>query len=206
MKELKSLLSEFFSLTDVAKKGAIEQRIWDKHGSHQVVMVLDMSGFSLVTQRHGIVYYLAMIDKMQTVVQPIIDRFSGELIKFFADNAFACFSCTNDAIDAAIAINQTLLDINRKTPSQWDICVSIGIDSGRILRTQDSDIFGDAVNCASKLGEDIANKSEIIVSEKAYLSLPSGHNYRSDFVSFKISGILLNAYVILTSNDPEREN
>lgn len=203
MNEFKSLLGEFYSLTDQAKKRDIEQRLWDKYGIHRFVMILDMSGFSLVTQRYGIVYYLAMIEKMQAAVQPIIDHYCGQTIKFVADNVFACFNNANDAIDSALAINQKLQEINNQTPSQWNICVSIGIDCGRILQTEDNDIFGDAVNCASKLGEDIAQKNEIIVSEKAYLSLPESHDYQSDFMHFKISGILLNAYVILADNDPD---
>ena len=192
MNEFKSMLTEFFSLTDHAKKYKIEEQLWSKYGVHGYIMITDMSGFSLVTQRYGIVYYLAMIEKMRAVVEPIIKAHSGELIKFVADDVFACFDSAQDVIDCALEINSTLDQINSQTPTQWDICVSIGIDYGRFLRTEDGDIF----NCASKFGEDIAQKGEIIISKKAFANLDHTSQYNAEFVCFKISGISLEAYTI----------
>ena len=41
------------------------------------------------------------------------------------------------------------------TSEDLDIYISCGIDYGRILLVDDKDCFGDAVNRASKLGEDV---------------------------------------------------
>ena len=98
----------------------------------------------------------------------MISKNSGTLVKFVADNVFASFQSAEDAIKTAIDINNQLDEINQASSKQWDICVSTGIDYGRYLCTDDGDVFGDAVNCASKLGEDIAHKNEILVSQKAF--------------------------------------
>ncbi len=49
----------------------------------------------------------------------------------------------------------------RPTPERFNAC--IGIDCGPILRLAD-DVYGAAVNIASKLGEDLAAKDEILVT------------------------------------------
>ncbi|SFB98432.1 adenylate/guanylate cyclase domain-containing protein [Pseudoalteromonas denitrificans] len=200
MNQLQSLLSEYFHQTNDNKKSEIEEVIWSKYGVRGHILIMDMSGFSLVTQRYGIVYYLAMIEKMRVTVAPIITSNSGVLIKFVADNVFASFDCAEDAINTAVEINLALAEINKKSSKQWDICVSTGIDFGRYLRTDEGDVFGDAVNCASKLGEDIAHKNEILVSEKAFMTIDKQDLFIAEHVKFKISGISLEAYSIATKS------
>ncbi|PCI62805.1 MAG: adenylate/guanylate cyclase [Gammaproteobacteria bacterium] len=196
MNEFQSMLNDFFHLNCEDKKSLIEEKIWSEYGVHGYIMIMDMSDFSLVTQRYGIVYYLAMIEKMRTVVAPVIKAHSGHLVKFVADNVFASFDQAQQVLDAALEINETLAALNKSTPKHWDICISTGIDYGRFLRTKDGDIYGDAVNCASKFGEDIAQKGEIIMSKRAFLNLEHRADYDAEFVRFKISGISLEAYSI----------
>jgi class 3 adenylate cyclase len=197
MNILKTQLIQYFDNSDPELKLKIEQSIWDSYGVSGHIMIMDMSGFSLVTQRYGIVYYLAMIEKMKMVVEPLITENNGVLVKFVADNVFASFDTCEDAINTAIEINAQLNEINAMSPKQWDICVSTGIDYGRYLCAEDGDVFGDAVNCASKLGEDIADKNEILVSEKSFSTLIDSANYQSEHVRFKISGISLEAHSII---------
>ncbi|MBU2970596.1 adenylate/guanylate cyclase domain-containing protein [Pseudoalteromonas sp. C2R02] len=196
MKELQTLLGDYFHQSDDDNKSEIEEVIWAKYGVSGYILIMDMSGFSLVTQRYGIVYYLAMIEKMRCTVKPLISKNSGTLVKFVADNVFASFQSAEDAIKTAIDINNQLDEINQASSKQWDICVSTGIDYGRYLCTDDGDVFGDAVNCASKLGEDIAHKNEILVSQKAFDNISNPDSFTAEHVRFKISGISLEAYSI----------
>ena len=69
----------------------IEKEVWDTYGRECAVCIHDMSGFSRLTEKHGIVHYLSMVRHMQIVVKPIIQRFGGEVVKFEADNCFARF-------------------------------------------------------------------------------------------------------------------
>jgi len=201
MSEFHTLLSDFFSLKDKFLRSEIEKKIWKNYGAHGYVLLIDMSEFSLVTQRYGIVYYLSMIEKMKTVVRPIIESNSGTLVKYVADNVYAIFDSASDAIASAIEVNKTLDEINKSTPAKWDICVSTGIDYGGFLKTEDGDLFGDAVNCASKLGEDIAQKNEIIISKEAFEHIENQGDYQAEFVHFKVSGISLEAYTIKPAID-----
>jgi adenylate cyclase len=69
------------------------------------------------------------------------------------------------------------------------------IGYGRILNIGDEDIFGDEVNLASKLGEDIASKGEILLSSAARAELGEAGIGTSEG-SISISGISLRYYSV----------
>jgi class 3 adenylate cyclase len=150
----------------------IDTQIKQRFGQTHTVFVLDMSGFSARTLRYGISHYLAMIRRMQTIVLPLVASANGRVVKTEADNVFALFPRVVDALDAAAQINQALARVNAGLPADWDILVGIGIGHGPLLVIGEDDVFGSEMNLASKLGEDIANGGEVLLTENAAAKLP----------------------------------
>jgi len=187
--EFRNLVDKYQRSKDEAERDSLEADVWDKYGIEQAVLVLDMAGFSRLTESHGIVQYLAMVRHMQIVVEPIVDRFKGHLVKFEADNGFARFDDVQSAIQAAIAINIGLDAMNMMTVDELDIHVSTGIDYGRFLLVGDDDYFGSPVNVACKLGEDLAGPGEILVTENAFSEVPEDAGIKGSSVNFRISGL-----------------
>jgi adenylate cyclase len=151
---------------------AIDAQIQTTFGVTRAVMVLDSSGFSQLTQRSGIIAALAAIHQMQTIVVPVVTSHNGSIVKLEADNVYAVFPDVASATRAAQAIMQQLNSIDRP--------VSIGIGYGNLLmigsetdeyEVGDRDLYGNEMNLASKLGEDIAQKAEILLTEAAYRQL-----------------------------------
>jgi class 3 adenylate cyclase len=173
----------------------IEKTVWDEFGVEQAVLVLDMSGFSQGVQSHGIVHSLSMIHRMHIAVEAPVDRYNGSIVKFEADNMFARFPSSEDAIDAGIMINHVLSGMNLMTPEQLDVHVSIGVDFGKFLLIDETDMFGDPINLASKLGEDSGSASEILVTQTAMNLVPEGR-FNSEAISISISGVTIPAYRI----------
>jgi class 3 adenylate cyclase len=193
-KRFEQLLLRYAENTTPSGRDKIEQQLWKRFGAHKAVFVLDMSGFSRLTQKYGIVHYLSMVRRMQLVTEPIVERHSGQVIKFEADNCFAAFENPSDAVQAAIEINVAFAAMNLFTEPDFDIRVSIGIDVGEVLMIGGPDYFGHPVNRASKLGEDLANPGEILITEQAFLQIPPTANLQSAPVTFSIAGIELKAY------------
>ena len=81
----------------------IEKELWDKYGTEKAILVVDMAGFSLLTERFGIVHYLSMVRRMQITSKPIVESFKGQVVKFEADNCFALFDKPLNAIRATIS-------------------------------------------------------------------------------------------------------
>jgi class 3 adenylate cyclase len=90
-----------FSRSDVVEeRHRIEENLWGEYGAEHAVFVLDMSGFSLLTRKYGIVHYLSMVQRMQQTTEPIIQSYGGIMIKYEADNCFAVFPEVLPAVQA----------------------------------------------------------------------------------------------------------
>jgi len=150
----------------------------------KAVLVTDMSHFSKVTKQHGIIYYLAMIKRMQDIVALAVNRHKGQLIKFLADNSFSVFDSVDDALRCIIEINEKMQLENNKTPGLWNVEICSGIDFGKILNINDTDLFGDAVNIASKLGEDTAEPWDVLITKRAHTLLDTENN---EFCEIKVN-------------------
>lgn len=195
-KHFEEMLLEYALEKDSVKRRDIETRLWKKFGTVKAVLVLDLSGFSLLTQKYGVVHYLSMVRRMQLIARPIIERVGGEVVKFEADNCFAMFDTPQVAVQIAIALNQAFDEINVYTQEQFDIRVAIGIDYGDVLLIGGPDYFGDTVNLASKLGEDEARPGEILITERAFAQIPSSAGLQGSRTELEISGMTIEAISI----------
>jgi len=154
----------------------------------RTALVLDMTDFSISVRRTGILPHLALIRRMQVLCREPIITAGGEIVKTDADNIFAVFEHAPQALQAAEAIQRTLAERGGlATTDGRSVGASIGIDSGDILLIRETDFFGDAVNIASKLGEDLAGRGEILVSARAYDEAGSPPGYEA--VEYAVSGM-----------------
>lgn len=70
------------------------------------------------------------------------------------------------ALACAIAMQKASKEYNVGRDKTEQMLLCIGLGYGKMLRIGDNDIFGAEVNAASKLGEDIADAWEILVTEQ----------------------------------------
>ncbi len=174
----------------------IEEEIWKKFGVNKVVMVCDSTNFSQKTKNYGIVHFLYLFDKMVKLTAPIIKKNHGHLLKTSADNLLVIFKDMRSAANCAIEIQKKImiynLDANKK--NRFGFCM--GLASGRVLN-YNNDVFGDTVNVASKLGEDLAKDGEILIEEQIYEFLKTYLGYKfSKKIRKTISSIEVNYFKI----------
>jgi len=194
--KFKEQLLSFSQTESLEERQSIEEALWEEFGEEYAVFVLDMSGFSLLTRKHGIVHYLSMVRRMQLTTEPIVKSFGGSMIKYEADNCFAVFPDPLSAVNAAIALQHAFVASNLLTPEDLDIHIACGIDYGKLLVIDHEDCFGDPVNRASKMGEDLAVAGEILVTRDAMQMIPASANIRGREIDVSISGITIPAYVV----------
>src|SRR6266545_6495353 len=174
----------------------IEEKLWTQYGAEYAVFVLDMSGFSLLTRKYGIVHYLSMVRRMQLTTEPIVKSYGGFMIKYEADNCFAVFPDPLSAVNAAIAMQHAFRAANLLTSDDLDIHISCGIDYGKLLVIGHEDCFGDPVNRASKMGEDLAAAGEILITKEAMQMIPPEAGIKAHEMTVSISGITIPAYLV----------
>ena len=200
-KKFHEMLLSFSQAEILAERQKIESALWDEFGAEYAVFVLDMSGFSLLTRKYGIVHYLSMVRRMQMTTEPIVKSFGGFMIKYEADNCFAVFPDPLAAIHAAVAMQHAFGSENLLTSEDLDIHISCGIDYGKILIIGHEDCFGDPVNRASKIGEDLALAGEILVTKEAMQMIPAAAGIKALEMNVSISGITIPAFLIVYRNE-----
>jgi class 3 adenylate cyclase len=145
----------------------IRNRIWERFGASGATFITDMANFSSTSRKLGVCHFLKLIYRTRRTLAPIIRDNHGTLLKCEADNCYAFFTSTDDAIQASLDVNAALFAANQSLDLADQIYLSVGIDYGDLLLVGAEDFYGDPVNTASKLGEDLAGKGETLITERA---------------------------------------
>ena len=162
-----SLIARMADELDTDKAEVIRQSIWDEFGTEGAVFISDMASFSSTSRKVGVCHFLKLIHRTRQIIRTIVEANNGTLLKFDADNCYAYFKNTDDAIKASFEINAAIFRSNEDFGLAEQIYLSVGIDYGRLLLVDDVDFFGDPVNTSSKLGEDLAVRAEVLITERA---------------------------------------
>jgi len=165
--EFDGLIAELAAEYDAGKAEIIRAGIIDKYAVHGAVFISDMASFSSTSRQRGVCHFLKLIHRARQIIAPIIADNNGLLLKCDADNCYAFFESTDDAIQASFDVNAALFESNEAFDAIEQIFLSVGIDYGRVLLVGETDFFGDPVNTASKLGEDLAIHAETLVTDRA---------------------------------------
>ena len=195
-KKFQELLVSFSQTEEMRERKKIEETLWKGFGAEFAVFVLDMSGFSMLTRKYGIVHYLSMVRRMQLTTEPIVKSYGGQMLKYEADNCFAVFPEPLSAVNAAIAMQHAFRAANLLTSDDLDIHISCGIDYGKLLIIGYEDCFGDPVNRASKMGEDVAAAGEILITKEAMQMIPADAEIQFREINISISGVNIPAYAV----------
>ena len=147
-----------------ADVAAIDQRIWNLFGEDWAVMFTDLAGFSRHVARFGIIHFLQIIYEQQRLLLPMVERHDGILIKMEADSFLILFKKCAQALACAVEMQRTCQHVNARRPPEEQIVLCVGLGYGTLLKIGDEDVFGHEVNLASKLGEDTAKGTEILVT------------------------------------------
>lgn len=165
--EFDRLIAVYSACRDRREQKEIRDSIWDRYGTAGATFISDMANFSATARALGICHFLKLIHVARRTIAPIIAANNGTLLKCDADNCYAFFAGTDDALQASFEINAEFYHANQSLPLEDHIYLSVGIDYGELLLVGSEDFYGDPVNTASKLGEDLAKKGETLVTERA---------------------------------------
>ncbi len=168
MRKLAGFLDERLSANADAQ-AAIDQRIKKAFEQPVAVMITDMSGFTELTKKRGILGFLTEIRRLQRLAEPVIKKHGGRWIKADADDLFVVHGSAAAMFDMARGLLAAVEASNKATGDNMGLAIGLGF--GPTLMIGDEDLFGDSVNTASKLGEDTAKGGEILVSEQFYQQL-----------------------------------
>lgn len=190
--QLQKLLKEYNEYPE--RQAEVEAQINDEFGQRVAIMVIDSCGFSRTVRQHGIVNYLARLERLVRLVGPMIEEHDGRVLRAEADNIFALFPDARHAVECAAAIQKNIEIANEPLPAASEIYVAIGVGYGQVLLVGEDDAWGDEMNIACKLGEDLAEQGEVLLTPSAYESLGKRTKWEVEDFSVRISGLDVQAY------------
>lgn len=183
-------------LEDGCELSDLEKRLWDEHGETCAVLTLDSTGFTRTTRKHGIAYFLSIISGLRRAGVETFERHGVLHWRAFADNLFAEFPTVDQALAAALEMHEHYASHPppRAAKSHFGVCIGIGY--GRMLRSQQDGMYGDEMNLAAKLGEDVAELGETLLTPAAWDALGSHNGLRAEPRSTVISTLDIPHYAI----------
>lgn len=154
----------------------LQQRRLHPHQAHEIdaeiqhrflqthaILILDMAGLTSTTQDAGIIPALEDVFHLREIASPVLADYQGRLLKAEADNIYGVFDHPDSAMGSAEEILRRLADVG--------LVASIGIGYGEVLTVGERNLYGDQMNLTSRLGEDLAEANEILLTESAYAAL-----------------------------------
>lgn len=192
---LKALLHQRNTQPDTAAN--IDAQIQTDYVERHAVLVVDMCGFSRLTLKHGIIHFLAMIQQLEAIATPLVTDRQGVVFKQEADNVFAVFPSVDAAVNTSVELLKALAIANQTAGSDHALYASMGIGYGDLICIKHDDricdVYGNEMNLASKLGEDLAEPGEIWLTPMAHQTIQtSTYTYAAHTLS--VSKIDLTAY------------
>ncbi len=129
------------------------------------VVFTDIVGYTALAQRDESLA-LALLQRHNLLVRSVVGAHRGKEIKTIGDAFLLEFDSTLEAVVCAVEIQRALWQQNEHSPEGEKIFLRIGVHVGDII-VQNNDIFGDAVNIASRI-EHEADPGGICISEQVY--------------------------------------
>ena len=110
---------------------------------------------------------MTLLQGYEKISVPTIDRLKGSVIKKMGDGILAVFKHPLNAALAALEIQRQIREYNEFKVEAERFHVRIGLDTGRVIRNKEGDVFGNTVNVASRM-ETKAQPGDIYLTKATY--------------------------------------
>ena len=141
-------------------KESIAKQI-EKSKKDVTILFTDIERSTEFWDQHGDTAGRLMLDLHNKLMFPVIRWFRGTVTKTIGDSIMASFKSPEDALRAAIGMQQ-MLKKRKKEDKDLDIKIRIGMHTGQAI-VEKGDVYGDVVNVAARI-EKMGKADEILVT------------------------------------------
>lgn len=159
--------------------------------SECTICFIDLIGSVRLYQREGDAQGFARVSAALDAVRAVVEQCGGTISKHMGDGLMVCFAHPDRAAEAAMLVHEVLY------AQGVDLGVCIGFHHGPVI-VRGNDLFGDTVNCASRLQE-MATEGRAIMTEgtarrlsarwQEYLTLVPRHSLRGAAASHALQDL-----------------
>ncbi|TGL45399.1 adenylate/guanylate cyclase domain-containing protein [Leptospira wolffii] len=201
LKRLNETYSRFVPLSFLeflGKEKLEDMRPGDQIRKEMTILFADIRSFTEISESLDSKESFELLNSYIREMEPIIGSHKGFVDKYFGDAIMALFAGAEDAVSAAVAMQNRILEYNKTRIEKGDraIRVGIGIHTGSLMmglvgsgERMESTVISEAVHLASKL--EALNKyygSNILISEDSFDELKDSSRFvvrKLDRLKFK---------------------
>lgn len=129
------------------------------------ILFTDIVGYSKLTGNDQSLA-LELLNEHDKIIEPIIARYQGTIVKRIGDAIVAIFDDTSNMIQTSVEIQQSLKNRNNRNIKSRKLVLRIGLNYGNIS-IQDDEIYGEGYDLASEI-EPICEYGGIAISDAVY--------------------------------------
>jgi len=133
------------------------------------IVFVDIAGFTPRTSAQTRDENLRMLRRFDGMVRPLVRAYRGQVIKTIGDAYLLTFRSPTDALLCSMAVQDRIAETDAGVDPCERFAIRAAVNVGDV-RIEGSDVFGEAVNIASRI-EGKAAAGEIYFSESAFLSM-----------------------------------
>src|SRR5688572_16888857 len=154
-----------------AKGRADKRRVMDAESfptlfQKRAIVFTDTADFTIRTAQDGILHLLMVFERVAEEAAKVVRRTGGDIVKVEGDSLLIRYDSADEACVGVVALEDAVQRLNQGRPENETMHFSYGIGYGDVLDL-DEDMFGLEVNLASKLGEDLAEPGEALLTPSA---------------------------------------
>jgi len=143
------------------------------------IMFTDMSSYSVKMARNDQLA-LELLDLHNRILTPIIERNGGAIVKHIGDAIMGRFDDCQSAFRTGLQVQASIGEYNLGRPEDTRIAMRIGIHVGEVVE-MDKDIFGHAVNLASRI-QQLGSDGDVIATRQARDLVSPSPEFRYEFL------------------------
>jgi class 3 adenylate cyclase len=152
------------------------------------IMFTDMKGFTTLSSTQSRAQLQHLLDLQDSLMRPSFQLFGGRVVKTIGDGFMVVFESPTNAVLCGMKIQENILNHNAIAPSSDQFEVRIAVNAGEVSINADGDVFGEAVNIASRI-ESISEPNEVYFTESIYLSMNKNEIPTADVGERHLKGI-----------------
>lgn len=130
------------------------------------ILAVDVVGYSRLMERDEAGTLAALKCRRREILQPMISKHHGRIVKLMGDGALVEFGSAVNAVDCAVEL-QTAMDVaNADLAVDRHIVLRAGINLGDVM-VEGGDLYGDGVNIAARL-ESLSEPGGLCISGSVF--------------------------------------
>jgi len=137
------------------------------------IFVTDIVGYSKITGNDQKLA-LELLKEHDNIIEPIIKRYNGVIVKRIGDAIIATYDCSTEMIQSSIEIQQNLKNRNNRNTKNRHLILRIGLHYGEVI-IQNDELYGYGYSIAENI-EPICNPGGISISNQLYKQVHNHNN------------------------------